>query len=77
LFIDARSAAFAVLSGSRGLELDVLRLIRWPICGYPMKRIVLLLTAAGGRSLAVRSAVRGWAMMMRSKFSPREIVQRL
>jgi putative transposase len=42
-----------------------------------MKRIVLLLTAAGGRSLAVRSAVRGWAMMMRSKFSPREIVQRL
>jgi putative transposase len=42
-----------------------------------MKRIVPASTAAGGRSLAAWSAVGGLVMMMRSKFSPREIVQRL
>jgi hypothetical protein len=35
------------------------------------------LTADGGRSLAASLAVRGGMAMMKSKFSPREIVQRL
>jgi hypothetical protein len=35
------------------------------------------LTADGGRSLAASIAVRGGMAMMRSKLSPREIVQRL
>jgi hypothetical protein len=35
------------------------------------------LTAKGGRSLAARIAVRGGVAMIKSRLSPREIVQRL